>query len=103
MSWGAIYLMSERTLKLFCVLFGIIFLALSAWIWSQGELQANDSRPLILIPLLSSLVLLVGAATLRKEVLRVLVLFWFIGGPVALWLASTVGCAAGWFSVSYCQ
>jgi hypothetical protein len=103
MSWGSIYLLSERSLKIFCALFGLIFLGISAHVWGQGELQANDARLLILVPLLSAVVLLVGAATLKKEALRALVLGWFLGVPAVFWLVNTVACTAGWFSQSWCQ
>jgi hypothetical protein len=103
MSWGSIYLLSERAIKIYCLLVGAVFLAISAWVWSQGELQANDSRALILVPLLSAIVLIVGAVALRKEALRTLVLAWFIGAPALLWAVSAVGCRAGWFTQSWCQ
>jgi hypothetical protein len=103
MSWGSIHLLSERTLKVCCVLLGFIFLGISVYVWRQGELQANDARSLILVPLLSALVLLFGAAALNKESLRRLVLVWFVGVPALFWLVNTVACSAGWFTQAWCQ
>ena len=100
MSWSSIYLLSERSLKVCCVVSGIIFLGISVHVWLQGALQANHAQLLILIPLLSALVLLVGAATLKKEALRNLVLAWFVGVPALFWVVNTLACGAGWFSAS---
>ena len=103
MSWGSIYLLSERTLKVCCALLGFVFLGISLYVWRQGELQANDARPLILIPLFSAFVLLFGAAVLKKEALRTLVLFWFLAVPALFWLVNTVACTAGWFTLAWCE
>ncbi len=103
MSWGSIYQLSERSLKVCCVVLGIVFLGISVHVWRQGELQANDARTLILVPLLSAVVLLVGAAALKGNVLRRLVLVWFLGIPALFWVVNTVACSAGWYSQSWCQ
>jgi hypothetical protein len=103
MSWGSIYLLSERSLKVCCLVLGIIFLGITVYVWGQGELQANDAHPLILVPLLSAIVLLSGAAALKKEPLQKLVLLWFLGVPALFWVVNTVACGAGWFTQSWCQ
>lgn len=103
MSWGSIYLLSERSLKVCCTIIGIVLLGISAHVWSQGELQANGAQSLIFIPLSSAIVLLIGACTLKKEPLRNLMLAWFVGVPTFFWVINSVACGAGWFSSSWCQ
>jgi hypothetical protein len=103
MSLAGIFQLSERSLKGVCILLGLVFVAIAVLIWQQGELQANKAEALLLVPLLSAVVLIVGAAALRKEALRVLVLAWLVGGPVLLWAVNTVGCGARWFSTAWCQ
>ena len=103
MSWGQIYLLSSRALKTLCVVLGLLFLGIATHVWLQGELQKNGAELLILLPLLSGLVLLVGAATLEVEALRVLVLAWFVLVPALLFGVGWLGCEAKWLSESFCQ
>ena len=103
MSWGSIYLLSERSLKVCCVVLGTVFLGISAHVWHQGAIQKSGASFLILIPLLSGIVLLAGAASLKKEALRGLVLVWFVGIPAVFSAVNTVACSANWFSAAWCQ
>ena len=103
MSWGQIYLLSNRALRTLCVVLGLLFLGIAVHVWLQGELQKNGAELLILMPLLSGVVLLAGAAALKVAALRMLVLAWFVGGPAVLYAVFWVGCNAHWFSKSFCQ
>jgi hypothetical protein len=102
-SWGQIYLLSNRALKTLCVVLGVFFLGIAAHVWLQGELQKNGAELLVLIPLLSGIVLLGGAAMLKLEALRTLVLAWFVLVPAVLYAVGWIGCEAKWFSESFCQ
>lgn len=103
MSLGHVYLLSSRALKTLCVVMGFFFLGVTGHIWFQGDLQKNGAEVLVLIPLLSAVIMLAGAAALKVETLRAVVLAWFIGGPVVLYVVGWVGCKAHWFSQSFCQ
>lgn len=102
-SLGHVFLLSSHALKTLCVVMGLFFLGVAAYVWLQGELQQNGAELLVLIPLLSGVVLLVGVAALKVDTLRAVVLVWFIGGPAVLYVVSWVGCKAHWFSQSFCQ
>jgi hypothetical protein len=103
MSWGSIYLLSERSLKVCCLVIGAIFLGISAHLWRQGAIQESEAPFLILIPLVSGIVMLIGAVALKKNALRSLVLAWFVGIPAVFWVVNTVACGANWFSTAWCQ
>ena len=103
MSFEHLDLLSSRALKTLCVVVGLTFLGVAAHVWFQGEIQKNGAELLILIPLLSGAIPLIGAALLEVEALRVLLLAWFVGLPALFSLVSWVGCGARWFSPSFCQ
>jgi len=103
MSLGAIYRISERSLKRLCIILGIFFLGVAVHVWLDGEIQKNNADALVLIPLLSGLILLAGAFLLRVETLRALVLWWFVGLPVALYVLDLVGCGFSLLSESWCR
>lgn len=101
MSFGAIYRISERSLKWLCFILGLFFLGVAAHIWLDGEVQKNNAEALLLIPLLSGIVLLAGGFALRVEALRVLVPSWFVGLPGALYVLDLVGCGFHWLPESW--
>jgi len=102
-SFGAIFRLDARTLKGLCLLLGVVFLGISVYVWLDGALQANGSELLILIPLLSAVVLIVGALLVPSEPLRLLVLVWFVVLPALFGLVSWLGCTTNLLSMSWCQ
>ena len=103
MSFEHTFLLSDRTLKITCVAIGIVFLGIAAHVWLDGALQRNGSEPLILVPLLSGLLLLIGPIAVEPRVLRVLVLAWFVALPALFYAVNSVACYAEWFSASWCR
>ena len=103
MSLGAIYRISERSLKRLCVILGIFFLGIAVHVWLDGEIQKNNAEALVLIPLISGLILLAGPFLLRVETLRALLLCWFVGLPAALYGLDLVGCGFNLLPESWCR
>ena len=69
MSIEHIFSVPVRAVRPLCVFLGIVFLLISAYVWLDGGLRRNGAELLILIPLLSGVVLLVGSFMLRPDAL----------------------------------
>jgi hypothetical protein len=103
MSFGAIYLLSHRTLKWLSIGMGLFFVALAIWLRFTTELKAGETHLVLLIPLIWGVALVVSGLFLSQELLKIFYFVTLIALPVLFTVVNSIGCRAHWFSATWCS
>ncbi len=101
---GAVFLLSEKQLRWFSVIVGLLFVCIAAYIRLTAELKHDETFAVLAIPLFTGIaMLLAGTLVKRVEHLRTFYFILFIGIPALFWIVNSVGCGAHFFSEAWCR
>lgn len=102
MSIGAIFVIREPVLRGIALAGGSLSVMAALLVWFTHSWSGDESRAILLVPLVFG-ALFIGVATVfRGDTLRVAVTSVLVGCPALVWVGSWLSCATGLISGVAC-